>query len=132
MSGTQSAKSPEILARYANSILQKGKDEDSDVEEALTRLVLVFRYLEDKDVFQKFYTNLLAKRLVNSLSASEDAEASMINKLKEAEGIEFTSKLSRMFTDVGICRVLNENFKKHLGSIDADLGRTLVVLFHRL
>jgi len=44
--------------------------------------MIVFKYIEDKDVFQKFYSKFLAKRLVNSLSAQEDAEESMISKLK--------------------------------------------------
>jgi hypothetical protein len=42
----------------------------------------VFKYIEDKDVFQKFYSRMLAKRLVNQTSASDDAEANMISKLK--------------------------------------------------
>lgn len=44
--------------------------------------MVVFKYLEDKDVFQKFYSKMLAKRLVQHMSASDDAEASMISKLK--------------------------------------------------
>ncbi len=44
--------------------------------------MVVFKYIEDKDVFQKFYSKMLAKRLVQHMSASDDAEASMISKLK--------------------------------------------------
>jgi len=33
-------------------------------------------------VFQKFYSKMLAKRLVQHMSTSDDAEASMISKLK--------------------------------------------------
>ena len=44
--------------------------------------MIVFKYIEDKDVFQKFYSKMLAKRLVQHMSASDDAEASMISKLK--------------------------------------------------
>jgi len=40
---------------------------------------------------------MLAKRLVQHMSASDDAEASMISKLKQACGFEYTSKLQRMF-----------------------------------
>lgn len=47
--------------------------------------MIVFKYIEDKDVFQKFYSKMLAKRLVQHMSASDDAEASMISKLKVAE-----------------------------------------------
>lgn len=71
----------------------------------------VFKYVEDKDVFQKFYSTLLAKRLVAHASASEDAESSMISKLKEACGYEYTSKLARMFTDVGLSKDIENSFR---------------------
>lgn len=50
--------------------------------------MVVFKYIEDKDVFQKFYAKMLAKRLVHQNSASDDAEASMISKLK----VRFTAQ----------------------------------------
>merc|ERR1712061_731796 len=62
------------------------------------------------------YSKMLAKRLVQHMSASDDAEASMISKLKQACGFEYTSKLQRMFQDIGVSKDLNENFKKHLGN----------------
>ncbi len=71
----------------------------------------VFKYVEDRDVFQKFYSRMLAKRLVNSSSASDDAETSMINKLKEACGFEYTNKLHRMFQDMGVSKDLNDQYK---------------------
>jgi len=46
--------------------------------------MVVFKYIEDKDVFQKFYSKMLANRLVQHMSTSDDAEASMISKLKVA------------------------------------------------
>ena len=45
-------------------------------------LQVVFNYIEDKDVFEKFYRNMLAERLVGQLSVSDDDEKSMISKLK--------------------------------------------------
>lgn len=86
--------------------------------------MVVFKYIEDKDVFQKFYSKNLAKRLVNFSSASDDAEANMISKLKEACGFEYTNKLQRMFTDMGLSKELNDNFKEtqqHKGeAVDVD------------
>lgn len=38
--------------------------------------MVIFRYVEDKDVFQRFYSKMLAKRLVQANSASDDAEVS--------------------------------------------------------
>lgn len=76
--------------------------------------MVVFKYIEDKDVFQKFYSKMLAKRLVNFASASDDAEASMISKLKETCGFEYTNKLQRMFTDVGLSNELNDTYKEQV------------------
>jgi cullin 1 len=44
--------------------------------------VSLFKYLTDKDVFMMVYSKLLSKRLIGDLSASEDAESQMIQKLK--------------------------------------------------
>lgn len=110
-----SSKSPELLARYCDVLLKKSSKnvEDAELEEALTQVMTVFTYIEDKDVFQKFYSKWLAKRLVQQLSASDDAEATMISKLKSACGFEYTSKLQRMFQDQGISKDLNEQFEKY-------------------
>jgi cullin 1 len=67
--------------------------------------MVLFKYLEDKDVFQTFYTTKLSKRLIHGVSASDEAEASMISKLKEACGFEYTNKLQRMFTGMQRKRV---------------------------
>merc|ERR1719259_994922 len=48
------------------------------------------------------------------VSASDDAEASMISKLKQACGVEYTSKLQRMFQDIGVSKDLNDQFRRHL------------------
>lgn len=92
--------------------------------------MIVFKYIEDKDVFQKFYSKMLAKRLVQHMSASDDAEASMISKLKQACGFEYTSKLQRMFQDIGVSKDLNEQFRDHLAkSADVlDLDFSIQVL----
>ncbi|KAJ3340603.1 hypothetical protein HDU93_006718 [Gonapodya sp. JEL0774] len=108
-----SSKSPELLAKFCDSLLRKSAKvaEEGEVEEALNNVMIVFKYVEDKDVFQKFYSKMLAKRLVNESSASDDLETSMISKLKEACGFEYTSKLQRMFTDMATSKDLNNAFK---------------------
>ena len=110
---TGSPRSPELLAKYTDTLLKKsGKSaEEADLENSLSQVMTIFKYIEDKDVFQKFYSRMLAKRLVHSNSASEDAETSMIGKLKEACGFEYTNKLQRMFQDIQISADLNSNYK---------------------
>jgi len=82
----------------------------------------VFKYIEDKDVFQKFYSKMLAKRLIYASSASDDAEANMISRLKEACGTDYTSKLQKMFSDMTLCKDLNDGFKEHLNNMAQDEG----------
>ncbi|KAF2136115.1 uncharacterized protein K452DRAFT_238070 [Aplosporella prunicola CBS 121167] len=109
-----STKSPELLAKYTDSLLKKSSakgSEEDDVEKQLDQIMTVFKYIEDKDVFQKFYSRMLAKRLVNTTSASDDAETSMIAKLKDACGFEYTNKLQRMFQDMQTSKDLNAAFK---------------------
>jgi len=115
---SQSSKSPELLAKYCDILLKKSSKnpEEAELEDTLNQVMVVFKYIEDKDVFQKFYSKMLAKRLVQHMSASDDAEASMISKLKQACGFEYTSKLQRMFQDIGVSKDLNENFKRHLSN----------------
>jgi cullin-4 len=46
------------------------------------QVIVLFRYIHGKDVFEAFYKKDLAKRLLLGKSASSDAEHTMILKLK--------------------------------------------------
>ena len=59
---------------------------------------------------------MLAKRLIFFSSASEDAESNMISKLKDACGFEYTTKLTRMFQDMSLCKDLNTAFKEKMAA----------------
>uniref|UniRef100_H2YZC4 Cullin-1 n=1 Tax=Ciona savignyi TaxID=51511 RepID=H2YZC4_CIOSA len=125
-----SSKSPELLARYCDTLLKSAKvSEDAELEATLKEVLTVFRYIEDKDVFQTFYSKMLARRLVQHTSASDDAEAQMISRLKQTCGFEYTSKLQRMFQDVDVSKNLNERFRSHIASsTPLDLDFSIQVL----
>lgn len=57
----------------------------------LEKVVQLFSYLTDKDMFAELYRNQLAKRLLNQRSASDEMERLMIGKLKLRCGAQFTS-----------------------------------------
>jgi cullin 1 len=112
--GGSSSKSPELLARYCDQLLKKGSKgaSESDVENILDDILIVFKYIEEKDVFLLFFSKMMAKRLIQESSASEELEASMISKLKSVSGFEYTTKLQRMIQDVGTSRELTESFNQ--------------------
>ncbi|CAO2594743.1 Cul2 [Lemmus lemmus] len=119
-------KAPELLAKYCDNLLKKSAKgmTENEVEDKLTSFITVFKYIDDKDVFQKFYARMLAKRLIHGLSMSMDSEEAMINKLKQACGYEFTSKLHRMYTDMSVSADLNNKFNNFIRNQDTviDLG----------
>lgn len=130
---SQSAsKSPELLAKYCDILLKKSSKnpEEEELEDTLQQVMVVFKYIEDKDVFQKFYSKMLAKRLCHHMSASDDAEESMISKLKAACGFEYTSKLQRMFQDIGVSKGLNDEYKEFLrkNNLPTDIDFAILVL----
>lgn len=48
----------------------------------LDKTITLFRFLTDKDVFERYYKNHLGKRLIQGRSVSDDAERGMVAKLK--------------------------------------------------
>ncbi|KAL0960626.1 hypothetical protein HGRIS_005657 [Hohenbuehelia grisea] len=130
--GTSNTKSPELLAKHADMLLRKNNKmaEEGDLEGALNRVMILFKYIEDKDVFQTFYTTKLSKRLIHGVSASDESEASMISKLKEACGFEYTNKLQRMFTDMSLSKDLTDQFKERMqqNHDDMDINFSIMVL----
>lgn len=117
-------RSPELLAKYCDSLLKKSTKNlpDNEIDEKLNDVITIFRYLGDKDVFQKFYSKLLAKRLIHGLSVSMDTEEGMITKLKLACGYEYTNKLHRMFTDIALSSDLDKKFATFLEKNGTSLG----------
>ncbi|KJA24077.1 hypothetical protein HYPSUDRAFT_39219 [Hypholoma sublateritium FD-334 SS-4] len=130
--GNSNSKSPELLAKHADLLLRKNNKlaEEDDLEVALNRVMILFKYIEDKDVFQTFYTTKLSKRLIHGVSASDESEASMISKLKEACGFEYTNKLQRMFTDMSLSKDLTDSFKSRMeqNHDDMDISFSIMVL----
>ena len=95
-------RSPEFISLFVDDKLRKGLKgvSEEDVEIILDKVMMLFRYLQEKDVFEKYYKQHLAKRLLSGKSVSDDAERSLIVKLKTECGYQFTSKLEGMFTDM--------------------------------
>lgn len=52
------------------------------MEALLDRTITLFRFIGEKDIFESYYKQHLTKRLLQGRSISEDAEKSMIAKLK--------------------------------------------------
>jgi len=114
------ARAASCLAVYVDELLRvglRGATEDQ-INEELHKVIIVFRYLSDKDVFESFYKQHLAKRLLSARSVSDDAERAMVSQLKAECGYQFTSKLEGMFNDMRISRDMQDAYKAHKRSAE--------------
>jgi len=94
----------------------KGMSSDVEIDASLEQVVTVFRFLQDKDVFENFYKQHLARRLLTGRSVSDEAERSMISKLKSECGHQYTSKLEGMFQDMKLSEDLMKQYKNSFTS----------------
>mmetsp|Transcript_41983 Transcript_41983/g.94338 ORF Transcript_41983/g.94338 Transcript_41983/m.94338 type:complete len:789 (+) Transcript_41983:1-2367(+) len=103
----------QYLSLFVDDMFKKGLrgTSDQEIDSSLEQVVTVFRFLQDKDVFENFYKTHLSRRLLTGKSASEEAEKSMISKLKSECGHQYTSKLEGMFQDIKLSEDLMKQYK---------------------
>jgi cullin 3 len=91
---------------------------------------VIFRYLNDKDIFESYYKTFLSKRLLGGkgltrafwlhslivLGINDEMERIMISKLKSECGYQFTSKLEGMFTDIRLSKSTLDDYSATIGS----------------
>jgi len=83
----------------------------------------VLEYIEDKDVFQMFYTMELSDRLLDGVCTSDESEASMISRLREVCGLGYANQLQQMF--MGSCTLFR------IGSLLTVMVTTLTRCEHK-
>lgn len=55
---------------------------EQEVESILDKAMVLFRFMQEKDVFERYYKQHLGRRLLSNKSVSDDSEKNMISKLK--------------------------------------------------
>jgi cullin 1 len=116
-------------AATTTSLATSETGREDDVEIHIENIISIFKYLEDKDIYQKFYSKYLAKRLISGKIISEDAENSMISKLKSLCGTEFTSRFQTMTKDLVASRELTAKYKSSpIGKSSSAAGFDILVL----
>ena len=155
--GTGTSKVGEMIAKYIDMLLRGGLktlpksllsdnkdradaemsgvastgDEDSELDRQLDYGLELFRFIEGKDVFEAFYKRDLARRLLLGRSASQDAERSMLAKLKVECGSGFTHNLEQMFKDQALAKEEMVSYKqwfKGTGKSDGGVDLTVNIL----
>lgn len=115
------ARAAQYLSLYIDDMFKSGiRDVSEDlVDQKLDEVIVIFRYLSDKDVFEDFYKQHLASRLLTGKGTSDDIEKLMISKLKAECGHQFTSKLEGMFKNIEHSKEINRDFSQHLTALNS-------------
>ena len=79
-----SQRSPEYISLFMDDKLRKGLKgmSEDDIEGVLDKVMMLFRYLQEKDVFEKYYKQHLAKRLLSGRTVSSWTVHSLMFTLK--------------------------------------------------
>lgn len=101
----------------------KGKTE-AEIDVVLDKATTLIQYIQDKDMFERYYKKHLARRLLFDKSESADVEKQMISRMKQEIGNSFTTKLEGMFKDIGLSDDLSTGYRNHIANLgDADRNR---------
>lgn len=104
---------PSFLGEYVNMQMTEGlKGKESETEKIMSDIFELFKLLKQKDAFTTRHQQLYALRLLHNSSISQDAEDSLISKLKIELGAQYVSKLIQMGVDMRNSRELTESFQK--------------------
>uniref|UniRef100_T1IY43 Cullin-5 n=1 Tax=Strigamia maritima TaxID=126957 RepID=T1IY43_STRMM len=111
------SKCPELLANYCDMLLRKTplskKLTSDEIESKLKDVLLVLKYVQNKDVFMRYHKAHLTRRLILDTSADSEKEENMVEWLRDVGmPADYVNKLARMFQDIKVSEDLNQQFKE--------------------
>ncbi|KAH7699747.1 Cullin, partial [Aphelenchoides avenae] len=115
------SKCPELLANYCDLLLRKSqltkRLTSDEIDEKLNDVLLVLKYVNNKDVFMRYHKTHVSRRLILELVADQEKEENLVNKFREAGmPADYVNKLFRMLQDIEVNKDLNLSFKKSIGA----------------
>ncbi|KAG4069752.1 hypothetical protein HA402_003193 [Bradysia odoriphaga] len=121
---TPESKCPELLANYCDMLLRRtalSKRLTSDeIESRLRDVLLVLKYVSNKDVFMLYHKAHLTRRLILDSSADSEKEEDIVEWLREVGmPADYVNKLARMFQDIKVSEDLNAQFRTSTTRHDA-------------
>ena len=102
----------DVFSRYIDNLLtEKAKKETKEkLKENINEFIVLFKYIENKDMFEHFFIKRLATTCLYNLNVSEELQNYLIEQLKNECGNFFVSKSEEMISDVKLSKELNDKF----------------------
>lgn len=112
-------RSSEFVSLFIDDNLKhgiKGKTEQ-EVDLTLDKAITLIRYLQDKDMFQRYYQKHLSRRLLHGKSESQEAEKLLISRMKQEVGSFFTQRFEGMFKDMETSTELTTKYRDYVHNL---------------
>ncbi|KAF1979794.1 cullin-3 [Bimuria novae-zelandiae CBS 107.79] len=126
INSTSFPRASEYISLFIDDNMKKGikGKTDNEIDQVLDKAITLIKYVQDKDLFERYYKKHLCKRLIMNKSVSNEVEKQMVEKMKQELGPSFTSKLDAMFKDMSISHDLTNGYKNHVQGLgDRDPNR---------
>ncbi|TKA74892.1 hypothetical protein B0A49_07887 [Cryomyces minteri] len=110
------ARSSENISLFIDDNMKKGikGKTEYEIDVVLEKAITLLRYIQDKDMFDRYYKRHLTKRLLMGKSLSTDVEKQMVSRMKIELGNNFTLKMESMFKDMTLSEELTAGYKEHV------------------
>ena len=104
------SRTPEMLAKYSDQLLKRSTKPEISSDMSIDDIIIIFKFLTDKDAFESHYRRLFAKRLIHGTSTCDEDEEAVIQRLQSENSMEYTGKITKMFQDVRLSKILENDF----------------------
>jgi len=117
--GSIESRSPELLANYCDQLLRKTalskRLTSEEIDEKLNHVLLILKYVQNKDIFMKFHKGHMSRRLILEISSDQEKEEMLVRRFREiGMPADYVNKLSRMLQDIEVNRDTNTTVKSML------------------
>ncbi|KAF4524255.1 hypothetical protein B566_EDAN008801 [Ephemera danica] len=112
-----------LIACVCKHVTDRSKSyEDETLDNVFNEWLVLFNYLDSKDVFELLYRQHLARRLLKSHSRNPQ-ESDIVDKFRENCGYVYTSRMNGMLKDVEVFTDLNQEFDCDIKPLHEDASK---------
>ena len=106
----------DTFSKYIDNILREIDDKKNlnEIKNIINDYMILFKYIENKDLFENFFIKKLCIRCLFNLNKSEEAQNYLIEQLKNECGPYFVSKSQEMISDVKASQEMTQLFSKEI------------------
>jgi len=104
----------DTFSKYIDNVLREdaAKLSLNEIKNIINEYMVLFKYIENKDLFENFFIKKLCIRCLFDLNKSEEAQNYLIEQLKNECGPYFVSKSQEMISDVKASQEMSQLFNK--------------------